>query len=365
MWRARRSPTLGDESPTPPPDAPRVAVVIPARDEARNIGACVRSVLATTYPALEVVVVDDHSRDATGEIARALAAADGRVRVLANPDLPDGWFGKQWACANGAAATTAGIILFADADTRHTPDLLVRTIAFMTRERADLLSVVGQQVMGSFWERLLQPQVFGLLAARFGGAGSVNRARRAADVIANGQCLVVRRTAYEALGGHAAVRDKVAEDLALAQRAFRAGLRVRAVVGLDQLSTRMYESLPELVRGWGKNVFAGGRDAVPFGALGRALFPLMLVAGPLFTLAPPIVLALSLAGVLGTAALVWSAIATALSLLWWGAVYRVAREPAWYALLFPLGALVLSYIVLTAIRRGSRVAWKGREYVSS
>ena len=365
MWRARRSPTLADEPAAAPPDAPRVAVVIPARDEARNIGDCVRSVLATGYPALEVIVVDDHSHDATGAIARELAAADPRLRVLANPDLPDGWFGKQWACATGAAVTTAEIILFADADTRHERDLVARTIAFMERERADLLSVVGEQVMGSFWERLLQPQVFGMLAARFGGAASVNRARRAEDVIANGQCLLVRRSAYDALGGHAAVREKVAEDLALAQRAFRLGMRVRAVMGMDQLSTRMYESLPELVRGWRKNVFAGGRDAVPFGAVGQALFPFMLVAGPLFTLAPAIVLPIAAAGALDTSWLVWSAIATLASLLWWGAVYRFTREPAWHALLFPLGAAVLLYIVLTAIRRGSRVTWKGRRYVSS
>jgi hypothetical protein len=363
--RARRSPVLDDEPATAPESPPRVSVIVPARDEARNIAACVQSVLATTWPDVEVIVVDDHSTDGTGARARAAAPDDARLRVLSNPELPPGWFGKQWACATGARAATGAVLLFADADTRHAPDLIARTMHFMQRERADLLSVVGRQVLGSFWERLLQPQVFAMLAARYGGAASVNAARRAEDVIANGQCLLVTRAAYDALGGHEAVRDKVAEDLALAQRAFRAGMRVRAVAGIRQLSTRMYESLGELVRGWRKNVFAGGRDAVPFGALGRAVFPFALAAGPLLTLAPALVLVLSLAGVLGTAWLIWGAVTTAASLAWWGVVYRFAEEPTWYALLFPLGAATMLYIVLGAIARGSRVAWKGRRYVSS
>src|SRR5215211_3229915 len=162
LWRARGSRSLGEEPAEAPADAPLVSVVIPARNERRNIGRCLTSVLAARYPRLEVVVVDDHSDDGTGDAARALG--DPRLRVLENPPLPDGWMGKQWACATGAAAARGEVICFADADTAHAPDLLPRAVHAMRARRADMLSVIGSQEMGTFWERVVQPQVFAVLA---------------------------------------------------------------------------------------------------------------------------------------------------------------------------------------------------------
>src|SRR5690348_7901611 len=167
MLRVRRSHSLAEESSEPPSPAPRLSVIVPARNEARNIGRCVQSILATTYPALELIVVDDHSVDRTGDIARAAGASDARLRVLANPPLPDGWFGKQWACATGAAAATGELLLFTDADTWHAPELAVRAVNALRRSHADLLSVVGRQETHSFWERLLQPQILWMLLARY------------------------------------------------------------------------------------------------------------------------------------------------------------------------------------------------------
>jgi hypothetical protein len=218
--------------------------------------------------------------------------------------------------------------------------------------------------MHSFWERLLQPQVFWMLLARYGGTESVNRARRAEDVIANGQFLLMRREAYEQAGGHAAVRDKVAEDLALAQRFFRDGHRVRLVRGDEQLSTHMYASLSELISGWGKNVYAGGIHAMPGGAIGRLLFPLVLPLTPLLTLAPVLVLPFALAGALPNAWRSWSMVSAAAMLLWWAVIYRGFQQRVWFALLYPLGATVLLFLILRAIARGQRVDWKGREYLA-
>jgi chlorobactene glucosyltransferase len=360
--RARRSRALDKERAEPPHDAPLVSIVIPARNEARNIAPCVESALASSYPRLEIVVVDDHSTDDTGAIAGTIATRDPRVRVVVPPPLPDDWFGKQWACAAGASSTRGSIIGFLDADTRQAPDLVGRVVNAMTTRGADLLSVAGTQELGSFWERLVQPQVFAILLQRYGSTEHVNRSRFASHKIANGQCLWVRRDAYDAVGGHAAVRQKVAEDLAMAQHWFRAGRTVSLVLGLDQLSTRMYTSLRELVEGWGKNVFAGGRDAMPLGVLGRAIFPLLLVTPSLFQLVPPVVLALGLAGVVGTAALTWAAIATGANLVWWVLVYAWLRVSPTYALLHPLGAAVLLHIVVRATVRGRRVRWKERDY---
>ena len=358
--RASRSRLLDEEVDDPPAPAPLVSIIVPARNERRNIERCVTSILESDYPALEVIVVDDHSTDGTGEIARTLATSNARLRVIESPELPDGWFGKQWACATGAAVARGDLLCFTDADTSHSPDLLTRAVNAMRSRQADLLSVAGSQEMGSFWERVIQPQIFFLLTMRYGSTERVSHAKRAEDVIANGQFLLVRREAYDAIGGHASVRDKVAEDLALAQCVFRAGRRLAVVLGPTQLSTRMYASLGELVEGWRKNVFAGGRDAIPRQA--RALFPIALLIAPLAGIGPFVALLLCLAGMLSEAWWVWSGVAVTATLCWWLVLYGYTTQPRRYALAYPLGALVLLYIVVGAILRRDRVAWKGRSY---
>ena len=364
FWRARGSRSLTEETPHAPADAPLVSVVIPARDERRNIAACVRSVLSSTYPALEVVVVDDHSTDGTAALAREAAAGDPRLRVLESPPLPAGWFGKQWACATGAAAARGELLCFSDADTRHTPDLLARAVNAMRARDAALLSVVGRQELGTFWERLVQPQVLAVMAGRFGSTERINRSPRAHDKIANGQYLLVRRAAYEAVGGHGGVRGVVSDDLVLAKRLFEAGHRVSIVLGPDQLSTRMYTSLRELTSGWRKNMFAGGRETMPR-PIGRAIFPLFLLFPPVFSLLPPLLLGGFALGWTTPLTALSAAIATALLVGWWAAVYTRAGLSPWYGLAYPAGAAVLLGIVAQAIIRGRRVEWKGREYVSA
>lgn len=363
--RARNSRSLDGEPLEVPGDAPTVSVVIPARNEEHNIERCVRSALASGYPTLDVVVVEDHSTDGTAAILARIAGENARLHVVTPDPLPADWFGKQWACTAGANASTGEVIAFFDADTWQAPDLIVRAVNAMSSRNADLLTVAGDQELGSFWERIIQPQVFAVMLTRYGGTETVNASRRASDKIANGQCIFVRRSAYVATGGHAAVKDKVAEDLAMAQHYFRTGRRAFLVLGLAQLSTRMYTSLRELIAGWGKNLFAGGRDSVPGGAVGRFLTPMLLCVPWLGALVPLVVLVLSLAGLLGHSALVWSSVVTGATLLWWLGVYSFLRRSPVYALLYPLGAVMMLYISLGAIARGSRVRWKDREYVSA
>ena len=364
-WRASHSRSLDEERAFPPEDAPLVSVIVPARDEESNIARCLHSVLATTWPRLEVVVVDDHSRDGTAAIAASIAAGDPRLGVVAAPGLPPGWFGKPWACQSGARVARGDILCFIDADTVHAPDLLTRTVNTMRSRGAAMVTVAGTQEMRSFWETVLQTQVFTMLAMRYGGTETVNRSRHAWDKIANGQFIAITRAAYESIGGHESVRDRVAEDLMLAQRLFTAGERTALVLGTSQLSTRMYTSLGEIVRGWGKNVFAGGIDALPPSRLPRLLFPLGLTAFPVAELLPMLGLAAWLAGIaLPGPAMTWTVTSTLALLVAWTAVYlRSARSPL-YALTFPLGAAVLLWIFAGAIVRGKRVAWKGREYVA-
>jgi len=363
--RLRRSRSLDSESDSPPADPPRVSVIVPARNEARNIERCIKSILSTSYPNLELIVVDDASTDATREIAERMIAGDKRAHVITNPPLPAGWFGKHWACCTGAKLAQGQILQFTDADTVHAPDLVTRSINAIQRTRADLFSVAGYQELGGFWEKLVQPQMFTVLSMRYGGSESITQSSRVSDKIANGQCIFVDRNSYEAIGGHASVRSSVAEDLLLAQRFFAARKHVVVMVGVNQLSTRMYSSLGEIINGWRKNVFAGGLNAVPFGRVGQSLFPLALLLPPLLELLPPLALLLALFGAPAEyQVILWAAIACAATLLWWFVVYATMRENPVYAFAYPLGALTLLYIFFTAVIRGKRVSWKGRTYIS-
>jgi chlorobactene glucosyltransferase len=363
-FRLHHSRSLDDESGVPLTNAPLVSVIVPARNEAHNIARCMSSILSTTYPNLELIVVDDSSTDETAAIARAAAVGDPRARVITSPPLPDGWFGKQWACATGAKVARGSVLQFTDADTVHSADLVTRSTNAMRGARAQLFSVAGRQELGGFWEKVIQPQIFTILSMRYGGTESVSEATSVSNKIANGQCIFVTHDSYDAIGGHGAVRSSVAEDLMLAQRFFAARKRVVLMLGVNQLSTRMYASLGEIIRGWRKNVFAGGLDSVPFGKVGRTFFPLVLLLPPLMQLLPVLVLILGPIGHATPGMLLWATIASFATLTWWLVVYVTIGENPLYALLYPLGALVLLYIFVTAVIRGRRVTWKGRTYLS-
>jgi chlorobactene glucosyltransferase len=356
---ANTRPNLSD---APLADGSLVSVIIPARNESATIETVVRSVLASTYRRLELLVVDDRSSDDTAAIVERLAAADTRVRLVRGAPLPPGWYGKPWACLQGYRAAKGELILFTDADTRHQPELLARSVGALLAERADLLTVVPRQLCVTFWERLVMPQIWLLLALRYHPA-RVNQARRERDVIANGQFILVPRASYEAIGTHEVVRGEVAEDLVLAQVFHRAGMRLRFVFAERLMETRMYRSLREMVEGWSKNMYLGGRRSFPGEPVLQALVPVMLVASFAFWLLPPVALAITGArSALGTAA----AVATGLSAIFWSLISLGMRIPPWYGLLYPVGAFIALGIGVRSTWRGGRmVEWRGRAYTAS
>ena len=362
LWKLRRSRDVREYEPARGPHIPRVSVIVPARDEAHNIERCVQSLLLTTYANVEFIVVDDQSTDATIAIARRTIGNDARARVTSAPDLPAGWFGKQWACTHGASLATGELLLFTDADTWHAPDSLARAVTALREREADALTLIGTQEMVTFWEKAGQPAIFLGIFAVMGGMEDVSGSRNPREKAANGQYILVRRDTYDALGGHEAVRGYVAEDVMIAQTWTAAGRRVHALLAFDRLSTRMYRSLGELIRGWRKNLWAGGKHLIHDHPAVRAVARVILPAVPLIGVIPHASLLLGVFGVLPSwwiAFGVFGAVYEAAAL---AALYRRVRIPAECAVLYPVGCLLQSYIFAAASIRGDRTEWKGREY---
>jgi chlorobactene glucosyltransferase len=364
LWRLRGTRTLDAYPARIPPDAPLVSIIVPARDEARNVDACLRSILSSTWPALEVVVVNDQSTDATSDLARSVAAVDPRVRVVDAPDLPTGWFGKQWACHCGVSAARGSMLLFTDADTRHATELLARSMTAMRVRRADLLSIGGLQTMATFWERMVQPHVFAMIIARFGSPERMSRSTNPRDKIANGQFMLMSRTVYLSAGGHEAVRSHVAEDVAMAQQWTRRGLSVQIVPALDYMSTRMYHGLRELVLGWGKNIYAAGRETLALGPTGRVVLRVTYPAPALLEIVPAAVGLAALFGVVPPVIGAWAAAVYVVTTLYWLTMNHIMRVPLWYAGLHPLASVAMFGILARAAWLGDHVVWKGRSYTS-
>lgn len=355
---AQRTPNLSD---APGASGPLVSVIIPARNEAGTIGTVVRSILRSTYQPLELLVIDDRSTDSTAAIVEGLAS-DPRLRLVRGEDLPPDWYGKPWACFQGYRQSHGELLLFTDADTRHQPELLERAVAALLTERAALVTVSPTQLCVTFWERVIMPQIWFLLALRY-SPSSVNQAHRARDVIANGQFILTTREAYEAAGTHAAVRHEVAEDLALAQTYLTKGLKLHFAFAERLMETRMYQGLPSLIEGWSKNIYLGGRRSFPDEPVARAMVPVLLVLALLFWLVPPAILLLShIESSLAHFARPAVA-AMALSAVFWMLICYGMAIPAAYGLGYPLGALMALYIALRSTWRGHRkVEWRGRVY---
>ena len=247
-----------------------------------------------------------------------------------------------------------------DADTVHEPALLGQAVQALL-QGPDAVTVVGDQAMETFWERLIQPQVFFGMALVYSNLRDAFEQRRWRMAIANGQFLVFRRDSYDRLGGHRAVRGEVAEDLRLAQLLVRDGFQLVVHDGRGQLSTRMYQSLAELVEGWSKNMARGARlVAGRWGAIGMVIGSLL--AAPTLWLGPPVLAVLGLVGWVSTTVMTLGLAMTAINMILWSVVTRYIGAPAVYGLLYPLGAAVAWVILARSVFRGRRVRWKDRDY---
>ena len=330
---------------------PRVSVVIAARNEEDELPGTLDSLLAQDYPDLEIVVVEDSSTDGT----RAVIDARGpRVRRVDPPPLPEGWVGKNWACWNGANATTGEWILFLDADVRTHPAAVRTTVEWARRENADLATIAPRVEMRGFWERVVLPFYIQIVLTYF-RAPHVNRDRSKA-AMANGQYWLTPRTTYFELGGHAAIRGVVLEDVAIARRFRAAGRRLRIAWAPELAVTRMYRDRKELFEGLLKNVHGADYFSLRMvgflaGLVGLFLLPLGLL---------PLGLATGNLPLIGLGAFLYVAL--------FGKHVGFARTsgaPAAYGLLYPVAVGFYLVLIATSFGRGLRrrpVRWKGRAY---
>lgn len=349
------------QQPLPPSgwtDVPLVSVLVPARNEERNIARCLRSLLAQDYPRLEVLVLDDASEDETARIVKELACQDDRLRLLQGQPLPPNWHGKAYACYQLARAARGHWLLFTDADTEHAPQAVSATVYMAQQEGADLLSVFPELIAGSWGERLMLPIIpFALLAGL--PLAFVHRRRAPRAAVALGPFMLFSRRGYWRCGGHAAVRANIVDDLGLAEEVKVAGGRLVLADGSHLVRARMYHGLRELWYGISKSAFAALHYS--WWALTAAL----LSSSALF-LGPFLFLFLGWwRGYVGPA---WQELPLMQIALIWAASLAIARRfrmSYGMALLRPLTIAVTALILLHSAwsaRWGQGNEWKGRYY---
>ena len=361
-----RAPRLQPAEPRAALIDTQLAVVVPAYNEADNIGELVTALLASLPPcrSWSLLVVDDESSDDTVTLARQAAGADPRFELLAAGPRPTGerWVGKNWACDQAwrhlqQQSATPEWLLFLDADLRPHADALPRALAEAVRGGADLLSLAPQLRCGCLAEWLVQPIITSLLGLGF----PIDRANDPDDSLAfaAGPFMLFRRTAYAAVGGHRAVAGEVVEDLALARAIKGAGLRLRYLLATDCLSLRMYRDFAALWEGWSKNWLLGLDGDVPR-ALAAGAFVVELFTLP-WLLLPVGLAALLLLGSPWLLLACGAAIALQLTLRLWSRQHFGLPLTHWW--LAGLGGLILGALAPVSVWRtltGRGWTWRGR-----
>jgi glycosyltransferase involved in cell wall biosynthesis len=332
------------------PAAPAtVTAIVPARNEEQVVAACVSS-LASQPEIAEILVVNDQSTDGTANVVRHLAAeAGGHVRLLETRDVPPGWVGKNNAVWIGASQAKSEWLLFTDADAELAPQAVTRALQLAHETGAALISFSPEQLAETWYEKSLIPFVYCRLAKHFSFEAVSDPSSPAAA--ANGQFLMIRRDAYDAIGGHASVAGEVLEDVALAQRAKAGGYRLWFGPGKGIVRTRMYRSFDAMWEGWKKNLYL-----LSGGTLRRVFLEILSAVPwiPLLLLVVGVKLPLAFVAALG---LLMARHAS------YGRELTSNRFRPSYILYYVPGALLYAGVLWASYRAHARghVQWKGRQ----
>jgi cellulose synthase/poly-beta-1,6-N-acetylglucosamine synthase-like glycosyltransferase len=363
MGRARMSRLLRTRASLPQ-NPPKVTILVPAKDEGAGIRRCIEGILRQDYPDFEVIAIDDRSTDDTGPILDELAKAHPKVRVvhIAPGALPDGWLGKCNALWTASRDASGEWLFFVDSDVTIEPGALARTLALAIHRRYDAVSILTRLECRTFWERLVLPLAAASWSVMF-TISQTNEDNRPHIAAANGQFFLIRRSAYEAVGGHEAVRDQITEDVELMRLLKGRGFRTRLFMGAPLASTRMHSTLPQMFHGWAR-IYAGTSRRSPWRIVGAIIFYVLCGLSVYPALAWGIAHALN---GFGSGWLIASLAHLTLMSAYLAIVYRMSGTRARGALLFPLGGAVMLGIFAFAIRTcyTGRVKWRGTHFSAS
>ena len=338
------------------PACPFVSVCVPARDEGRDIEACLTSLLNQNYPHFEVIVVDDNSTDNTPGIIKSLKEHHANLVAIQGAALPADWYGKPFALHQAALKARGELLLFTDADPVFQRYALTTAVHLMQKHRLDMLTLLPGAEFGSFWGRTVQPVIFAFIAA-------LTRFRKVNDpgskaAMGVGAFIMLRREVYDRIGGHKTLKQTILEDIGMAHLVKQSGAKIMIADAKKIYSIRMYHSFREIWTGWRKNVFLAMKKSIfktfyyIFWVLGFLVTPWLVAGAHLWMDSPLMWQGMALAGLV----LVWITQATL--------CHELSLEQR-YALLFPLGALVMAAIMINSMihvlfRGGAE--WRGRTY---
>ncbi len=359
---------------------PLVSVIIPARNEENRIASCIKTLKLQTYPNLEIIIVDDFSKDNTPEKAKESINDDKRFTLLKLSDIdqkkPMEWIGKSYAMHQGRQHAHGEWLLFIDVDYMyHEHELIEQAIEHVLNEKIDLLSLIPRHICKSFWEKIIQPIPLGLIPA----ISPLSRANKPDNnvAIAFGCFILVRKTVYDSVGGYKVIKGHIADDAAMAKLVKQSGFKLGIARGQQLLKIRMYEGFHEIWEGWSKNIFLGVvqkreiksklQKSLFVGAGSLGIFGLMVF--------PFLMMILSIIMMFLTRTLFWQNL-TILTIIIWGIAtilhffvqYTYGIGKPYYAPLAFLGGIVTIAIFLnSAIKSlsGTGVQWKDRVYTDS
>ncbi len=346
-----------DDARTPADELPELSMLVAGKEEEANIERCLTGLLAQDYPRLQLIAVNDRSEDRTGEILDEVAAGDERLTAVHVKELPAGWFGKNNAMREGLERATADWFCFTDADCKFdSTKLLAAAVSYAERENIEFLSVLPELEALTFWECVVQP-VAGAIMVYWNPPRKVN-SPDSSCAYANGAFMLMRREAYERLGGHDAVKATLNEDMHFARRAKALGVRLRVIRSRNLYRVRMYTGLTRIWRGWSR-IFYGS-----FGTMTRLIRSALLMT--VASLSPYVTLVLSpLVG----ANWPWLAAAAALTILVQQSVlwrfYKLSGLAGPWALTYPLGTICCIGMTFNAMSKAlgtTQTNWRGTTY---
>ena len=349
IWIMRRA-----RNHLPQQSFPFVSILVPARNEEKNIAQCVLSLLAQDYPSFEVIILDDESIDNTNAILQDIAKTNLKLYIIDGKPKPKDQVGKNWACTQLAEQAKGDLFLFTDADTIYKPNSLRSIVTSLIEEKADLLTGFPHQQVHSWGERLLVP-FFSWAMICFNPLWIAYRLRLSALSSAVGQMMLFTREAYSISGGHAGVSGSVVDDLSMVRQIKRFNLRWRVVYIADVISCRMYDNSREAYSGFVKNLFA---------AFDYRLLPFFFVFAWLFVMfwGPIIILIFLLIGLAPSANMIDILASIGLSIIIWLLPYLVIKVPWTFALLYPVTILANIGVAIQSFRQtiAGNLFWKDR-----